>query len=84
MNRLIRIGITAAVAAVSVVAVAQMARPNPDKVAIETRQGLMKLISNQFGPIGGMLRKLVPFDAEVVRAMPGALQVLAGMMPELF
>jgi cytochrome c556 len=84
MNRLIRIGVAAAVATISVVAFAQMARPNPDQVAIDTRQSLMKLISNQFGPIGGMLRKQVPFDAAVVSRNAGRIAVLAGMAPELF
>jgi cytochrome c556 len=84
MKRLIRIGVTAAVAAVSVVAFAQMARPNPDQVAIDTRQSLMKLISNQFGPIGGMLRKQVPFNAELVARNAERVAVLAGMAPDLF
>ncbi len=84
MNRLIRIGLVGTVAMISVVAVAQMKRPDPDQVAIDTRQSLMKLISNQFGPIAGMLRKQVPFNAEVVARNAERVKVLAGMAPELF
>jgi len=84
MKHLIRIGMAAAVATISVVVFAQGGAPSPDKTAIETRQGLMKLISNQFGPIGGMLRKQVPFDAAVVARNAERVKMLAGMAPELF
>jgi cytochrome c556 len=86
MNRLNRFAVAAALAVVSAAAFSQGA-PNPaaqDKAAIETRQGLFKLIANQNGPIGGMLRNQVPFDAAVVAKNSARIEVLAGMIPELF
>jgi cytochrome c556 len=85
MKRVFSIGAAAAIAAVSVAAWAQNA-PNPEqqaRSAIETRQGLYKLLGAQMGPIGGMLRNQVPFDAAVVARNAERIQVLAGMIPEL-
>jgi cytochrome c556 len=89
MNRLNRIGAAAALAAVSALAFSQGAGgpPNPEaqaKSAIETRQGLFKLMSNQMGPIGGMLRNQVPFDAELVAKNAARIQTLGEIIPELF
>jgi len=83
MNRLTRFGVAACVAVVSIVAYSQMPQQNPDKIAIETRQGLFKLISNQFGPIAGMIRG-GNVDPEVAARNGGRIKVLAGMIPELF
>jgi cytochrome c556 len=84
MNRLTRIGVAAALAVISVAAFPQGAPPNPDKAAIETRQGLFKLISNQSGPIGAMFRPNGTFDAAVAARNAERIKVLAGMIPELF
>jgi cytochrome c556 len=87
MNRLNRFGVAAALAAVSALAVSQGAGPpNPEaqaKSAIETRQGLFKVMSNQMGPIGGMLRNAVPFDAELVARNAARIQMLSEMIPDL-
>jgi cytochrome c556 len=82
MNRLTRVGVAAALAAISVVASSQGA-PNPDKTAIETRQGVFKLISNQFTPIGAALRGGA-VSPEVAARNGERIKVLAGMIPELF
>jgi cytochrome c556 len=84
MTRLIRFGVAATLAAISVTAFSQGAPPNPDKTAIETRQGVFKLIANQNGPIGGMFRANGTFDAAVVARNAERIKVLAGMIPELF
>jgi cytochrome c556 len=60
------------------------AAPNPDKTAIETRQAVFKLISNQNGPIGAMFRPGGNFDAAVAARNAERIKVLAGMIPELF
>lgn len=87
MNRLIRIGATAALALASTLAISQGA-PSPEaqaKSAIENRQAVFKLIAQQFGPISGLMRnQQAPFDAEVVARNAGRIEVLAGMIPELF
>jgi cytochrome c556 len=90
MNHLTRFGVAAVLAVSSVAAFSQGApgaAPNPEaraKTAIETRQGLFKLIANQNGPIGGMQRNQVPFDAAVVARNAARIKVLAEMAPDLF
>lgn len=87
MNRLTRIGVMAALATVSTMAMSQGAGPpNPEaqaKAAIETRQGLFKVISNQMGPIGAMLRNQREFDAALVARNATRIQVLSELIPEL-
>jgi cytochrome c556 len=84
MKRLIRFGVAATLAAISVAAFPQGAPPNPDKTAIETRQAVFKLISHQNGPIGAMFRPNGTFDAAVAARNAERIKVLAGMIPELF
>jgi cytochrome c556 len=88
MNRLNRFGVAAALAAVSALAISQNAGPpSPEaqaKTAIETRQGLFKLLSNQMGPIGGMLRNQGEFNAELVGRNAARIQTLSEIIPELF
>jgi cytochrome c556 len=88
MNRLTRIGVALAASAVSALAVSQGAGPpSPEaqaKSAIEARQGLYKLMATQFGPIGGMLRNTVPFDAAVVAKNSARIAVISEIIPELF
>jgi cytochrome c556 len=88
MNCLSRVGVAAALAAMSAVAVSQGAGgpPNPEaqaKSAIEARQGLFKVINSQMGPIGGMLRNQREFDAALVAKNATRIQTLAEIIPEL-
>ena len=86
MKRLISIGLTAALS----VAIAHAAEPpqkSPEdlaKSAIETRQGLFKGMSAVFGPVGGMMRNQVAFDAAVAEKAGNRLVALGGIAPELF
>ena len=93
MNRLMRIGVVLAASAASTLALSQAAGPpgppSPEAqaaAAVGTRQGLFKVISNQFGPIGGMLRTTngVPFDAAVVARNSARIATLSEIIPELF
>jgi cytochrome c556 len=68
-------------------AAAPAAPPSPEaiaKSAIETRQGLFKVMGAQMGPIGGMLRNRVPFDAAVIARNAARMQTLSEIIPELF
>lgn len=85
MKRLKSLGLAAALI-VSGTAFAQQA-PTPEQQAqnaIQTRQGLFKVLGATFGPIGGMLQKRVPFDAALVEKNAQRIEVLAGMITELF
>jgi cytochrome c556 len=73
-----------------IVASAAMAQgaapPTPEQkaqAAVLTRQGLFKLQGLVFGPVGGMLRG-APFDAKTAQKAGATLQVLGGMIPEVF
>ncbi|MGC1458097.1 MAG: cytochrome c [Steroidobacteraceae bacterium] len=62
------------------------APPTPEQkaqAAVLTRQGLFKLQAFVFGPVGGMLRG-APFDAKAAEKAGARLQVLGGMIPEVF
>jgi cytochrome c556 len=86
MNRLIRLGVATALALTSTLAMSQAGPPSPEaqaKTAIEARQAAFKLISNQFGPLSGLARGQ-QVDAAVAARNAERIQVLAGMLPELF
>lgn len=88
MNRLLRIGTAATLALASTLALSQGAPPSPEaqaKSAIENRQAVFKLISSQVGPVNALMRnQSAPFDAALVARNAERIQVLAGMIPELF
>jgi cytochrome c556 len=86
MKRLISIGLTAALS-VAIAHAAEAPQKSPEdlaKSAIETRQGLFKVMSAVMGPVGGMLRNQVPFDAAVAEKAGTRLAALGGIAPDLF
>jgi cytochrome c556 len=87
MKRLLLLAAVAAISTGSMAAAPEAAPPSPEalaKSAIETRQGLYKVMGSQMGPIGGMLRNRVPFDAAVVARNAARIQTLSEIIPELF
>jgi cytochrome c556 len=87
MNKLISFGIAAALAVGAAHAAAPAGPPSPEDAAksqIETRQGLFKVVVATWGPVGGMMRNSVPFDAAQVSKAAARLAVLAPIAPELF
>ncbi len=52
--------------------------------AVETRQGLLKVVRSYFGPIVGMARKQIPFDAAVIEKNAAAVADLLPMIPDVF
>ena len=89
MKRLLAFGITAALTAASAGLWAQQAGPpTPEQMAtnsILTRQGLFKLMGQQFGPIGGLLRnQSAPFDPAMVARNSSRIEVLSAMITEQF
>jgi cytochrome c556 len=49
------------------------------EILVKQRQSAMTLIGKYWGPMGGMLKGAVPFNAEVVTRNAGYLDVLARM-----
>lgn len=88
MNRLVTLGLAASLSFASLVTLAAepAAPPSPAEVAkrnIETRQGLFKVIAGQWGPVAGMMRN-APFDAAVAEKAGARIEVLAGIIPEVY
>ena len=87
-TRSIRWGIAAVCALAPVYsALAQDAPASPEEQAqqaVDLRQSLFRLIGYSFGPIGGMLKNKVPFDAAVVQKSSARLEQLAPMINEVF
>lgn len=61
--------------------------PTPEEqaqAAADTRQGLFKIVVRYFGPIVGMARGQIPYDAAVVEYNASKINQLAQMSPDLF
>jgi cytochrome c556 len=89
MKGFYRIGVMAALATVSAVAMSQGAGgpPSPEaqaKAAIETRQGLFKIIANQNGPLGAMTRGQREVDTALVTQRMERIKMLSEIIPEVF
>lgn len=52
--------------------------------AAETRQGLLKVVVHYFGPMVGMAREQIPYDAELVEANATKIAQLAPLIPDVF
>ncbi len=52
--------------------------------AAATRAGIFKLVRMYFGPMYGMARQQIPFDAALVERNAGKIAVLATMIPDAF
>jgi cytochrome c556 len=59
-------------------AAAAIAQVKPE-VLVKQRQSAMTLVGKYFGPLGGMLKGTVPFDAAVVQRNAGYLDALSQM-----
>lgn len=51
---------------------------------IEARQGLLKVVAQYFGPIVGMAKGQIPYDAELIEKNAGKVAELAPMITDLF
>jgi cytochrome c556 len=93
MNGITRIGVAAVGSLILASAAMAQGAPaggppaqTPEQKAeatVLTRQGLFKVQSFAFGPVGGMLRG-APFDAAVATKAAQRVQVTASMIPEVF
>jgi cytochrome c556 len=52
--------------------------------AVETRQGLLKVVRSYFGPIVGMARGQIPYDGALVEKNAGKIAELTAMIPDVF
>ncbi len=54
------------------------------QAAVDTRQGLLKVVVAYFGPIVGMAREQIPYDAALVKTNAEKIAQLAPMIPDMF
>ena len=52
--------------------------------AIDTRQGLLKVVGYYMGPMVGMARQQIPYDADMMKANAEKIAQLATMIPDVF
>jgi cytochrome c556 len=57
---------------------------SPDERAVMTRQSVFHLLGYYIGPLAGMARGLVPFDADTVAKGSSRIADLAPMIPDVF
>ena len=50
----------------------------------DTRQGLLKVVVSYFGPIVGMAREQIPYDAALVKTNATKIATLLPMIPDVF
>lgn len=66
---------------------AQDAPASPEETAqraVDLRQSLFRVIAYSFGPMGGMLKNKVPFDAAVVQKNSARIEAIAPMIVDVF
>jgi cytochrome c556 len=88
MNGITRIGLAALGSLVVASAAMSQGKPPPTpqeaaQAAVLTRQGLFKVQSFAFGPVGAMLRG-GPFDAAAAQKAAVRVQATAGMISDVF
>lgn len=54
------------------------------EAAVDTRQGLLKVVGFYIGPIVGMARQQIPYDADRVKHNAERIAELAPMIPDVF
>lgn len=52
--------------------------------AIEARQGLLKVVAQYFGPIVGIAKGQIPYDAALIEKNAGKVAQLAPMITDMF
>lgn len=83
MIRKTTLGVAVAGCLIAAVAVGQ-GRPNPDQAAANYRKALMTVIAGNLGPVAGMARDRVPYDAAVATKNVERVIALSGMTVDAF
>lgn len=61
-----------------------LAADEATEMAVESREGIFEVIRMYFGPIYGMVRGQIPFDADTVSHNATKISQMAGMIPDGF
>ncbi len=83
MIKNVKVGLVVAGCLVTVLAFSQN-RPNPDQAAANYRKALMTVIAGNLGPVAGMARDRVPYDAAVATKNVTRVVALSEMIADGF
>lgn len=88
MKRVVKLSLLAMCSSIAVsAALAQPAEQSPEQkaqAAVDTRQGLQKVMGFEMAPLGAMLKDKRPYDAAVVAKAATNIANLGMMQPEVF
>jgi|SRR6185437_463707 len=88
MKRVVKLSVLAISSCVAVsVALAQPPAQSPEQkaqAAVDTRQGLQKVMGFEMAPLGAMLKDKRPYDAAVIAKAATNIANLGVMQPEIF
>jgi cytochrome c556 len=88
MKRVVKLSLLAMCSAVAVSTVlAQDAAQSPEQqaqTAVDTRQGLQKVMGFEMAPLGDMLKNKQPYDAMVIAKRAANIAALASLQPDIF
>ena len=84
MKKLSLLALTAALSTTIIGPAAFAADDERAQAVTETRQGLLKVMGYYLGPIVGMARQQIPYDADMVQANAEKIAALAPMIPDVF
>ena len=88
MKRVVKLSLLAMCSTVAVsAAFAQPPARSPEQeaqAAVDTRQGLQKVMGFEMAPLGAMLKNKQPFDAAVIAKSATNIANLGAMQPEIF
>jgi cytochrome c556 len=88
MKRAVKLSLLAMCSSIAVsAALAQNAPQSPEEqaqAAVDTRQGLQKVMGFEMAPLGAMLKNKQPYDAAVIAKAATNIANLATMQPDVF
>lgn len=84
MIKQVKVGLVVAGCLAGAVAFSQAGRPNQDQQAATYRKALMTVMQGNLGPIAGMARDRVPYDAAVATKSTERMAALGGMIADAF
>lgn len=87
MKRVVKLSLLAICSSVAVTAALAQDAQSPEQqaqAAVDTRQGLQKVMGFEMAPLGAMLKNKQPYDAAVIAKAATNIANLGSMQPEIF
>ena len=87
MKRVVKLSLLAICSSVAVSAALAQEAQSPEQkaqAAVDTRQGLQKVMGFEMAPLGAMLKNKAPYDAATIAKAATNIANLGTMQPEIF